>query len=61
MFGGYTVNAPPPVPSKEGLRRGSVGQGFFGGMGIGAGRRVDGRKEEEEGRGLLRGEEEGGR
>lgn len=62
LFGGYTVNAPPPVPSKEGLRRKSVGQGFFGGMGIGAGRRVDGREEEEEeGRGLLRGEEEGGR
>lgn len=62
LFGGYTVNAPPPVPSKEGLRRKSVGQGFFGGMGIGAGRRVDGREEEgEEGRGLLGGEEEGGR
>lgn len=61
LFGGYTVNQPPPVPSKEGLRRGSVGQGFFGGMGIGAGRRVDGR-EEEEGRGLSEGQEgEGGR
>lgn len=54
LFGGYTVNAPPPppVPSKEGLRRGSAGQGFFGGMGIGAGRRVDGGEgKEEEGRG----------